>query len=110
VKSALANAAGDRVKSFESRGWDYIQIHQKIRVITHIDLGGRYNLSYHHNIVDVDGQLLGEFISVCSWLGISSQTQWDAMLPNEEQLASKSVAGLCRHFLAALPQIVDGVA
>lgn len=70
------------------------------RIDTYMDFNGRYHrLSYEHRIVDDNHQVLSRGISLTSWLGISSQTNWDYIAREDMEQASQTVVKLGLHFI-----------
>jgi hypothetical protein len=77
-------------------------------VRTHIDTGGSYyELAYAHDLFAGE-QPLAPFVSVLSWLGIG-QTKWRVRSDLEIPTAVESLARACAHFLAAVPQLLNGL-
>ena len=54
--------------------------------------------------------VLGQMISLCSWLGICSQTQWP-YISNAEELdrTCGTVIRHCRHFFDVAPNLLKGL-
>ena len=79
-------------------------------VLTCFDTGGRNRqLAYDHTICVREHVYLLERTSILSWLGISSQTEWDLVTNSELQDVADTLIHLCRHFLLALPDLLVGL-
>lgn len=75
-------------------------------LVTLVDLSGASRqLEYEHQVETQDGRPLGRGISLQSWLGFSSMTQWDLLQPDHVEDAVHQMLGLCRHFLQVLPRL-----
>jgi hypothetical protein len=76
-------------------------------VTTWLDLGGRFmDVSYGHDLADAakPKPSFQRFISLLSWLGLSSATKWN--VPGDDiEPSAETLVRLCRHFLAAIPEI-----
>ena len=73
---------------------------------TEIDLGGSsFDLTYHHDIFSSTERavILARFISVLSWLGISSQTSWNDLSQADIPTLSTGLSLVCKRFLDAAP-------
>jgi len=105
----------ESVGRFEPMGrpteWRYVTGSGPWRIFTQIEAVGRFgDCSYSHSIETLGGRQVSQYVSLLSWLGISSQTKWRV---SDEQDASDSAVGvrnLCRHFLVAAPRLLDGLA
>jgi hypothetical protein len=54
--------------------------------------------------------VMGNLISFCSWLGISSQTQWEYLTNDEEvRQACDATIKLCGRFFAVAPKLLKGL-
>jgi hypothetical protein len=95
------------------------------QVKTEIDTVGEFSeIIYHHNIVSSEAtetltgrdgkemqvfKTLGRFISLHSWLGISSQTQWTHLTQSEVPGACAHLRLVVSHFLQAAPGLLTGL-
>ena len=52
---------------------------------------------------------LGHWLSLASWLGISSQTEWASLLNGEVDQACDAVIKCCGHFFEAVPRLLKGL-
>jgi hypothetical protein len=76
---------------------------------TAIDTGGRRSFGYAHLIEARHALHLQEHISILSWMGISSQTDWFALSESDYDEAAESLARVCACFLNAAPELLDGL-
>jgi hypothetical protein len=86
---------------------------------THFEFNGRNSqIWYFHDIRSEVADILrakpimeigGPFISFNSWLGISSQTQWEHLLPEDVELACDAVIKHCRQFIEVAPKLLKGL-
>jgi len=53
--------------------------------------------------------VISSMISFCSWLGISSQTQWQYLTIEDAGLACDTVTKLCGHFFEVAPKLLKGL-
>jgi len=54
--------------------------------------------------------VLGAMLSLCSWLGICSQTEWEYLeTPEEIDRACDAALEQCRHFFAVAPKLLAGL-
>jgi hypothetical protein len=82
----------------------------QVRTNVHLSEGDLYQLSYHHRIHPA-GSLheLETWISILSWLGITSMTNWDLLTAADMPEAAETLARLCAHFLQAVPTLLAGI-
>ncbi|HXM97102.1 MAG TPA: hypothetical protein VN982_01365 [Candidatus Dormibacteraeota bacterium] len=78
-------------------------------VSTEIDTGGRRNVGYDHSIGALETMHLQDRISVLSWMGISSQTDWMYLSEDEADEAAECLGQLCGQFLSAVPKLLEGL-
>jgi hypothetical protein len=78
-------------------------------VRTEVDTGGRRNVGYGHTISARETVHLQQHISVLSWMGISSQTDWIYLSDTDSDDAVECLGQLCRQFLSAVPELLDGL-
>jgi len=93
-------------------------------VITTFTFGRRESLIEYHHTVQSEAKIpnppfppelwmpamrLGHFISFASWLGISSQTQWEYLLPEDVEPACDAVIKHCRQFFEVAPKLLKGL-
>jgi hypothetical protein len=95
-------------------------------ILTDIDISGTHSrLIYHHTILAAErpqivrlksGQEksifipLAKSISLNSWFGISSQTEWAYLSEIEAKQATKCLADLCSHFIKNAKMLLKGLA
>ena len=91
--------------------WRYVTPVNGWEVVTFVDLGGQFRrITYHHDIA-VAGQLPERrFLSLFSWLGVSSQTEWLPTDPADGEAAGGAIAEAVTHFLRAARQAILPVA
>lgn|SRR6185437_5217882 len=74
-----------------------------------------YSTDELESVVNKHGQLmklpisLGKCISLNSWLGINSQTEWFDLTEPEFEQAAKLLATLCSHFFKIVPELLKGL-
>jgi len=73
-----------------------------IRIQTWLDVGGRSSLSYHHAMIQANGQPVHILLGVLQWLGASSMTRWDSLRTDELFDAADCVVALSNHFIAEM--------
>jgi hypothetical protein len=92
---------------------------------TLVEVKGRYNSVVYehnihsignvHNVVSKSGEnlklplTLGRQISLDSWLGISSETEWAYLQESDFEEVALHLATLCSHFFAAIPMLLTGL-
>jgi hypothetical protein len=100
-------------QDYEHRGgwkeWVYITQIGEWLIITSIDIGGHYDISYEHSIVVSEKSRLIEGISLNSWLGLAGQTQWDSLGDENVPQAAMSLAKIIERFIKAAPKLLDGI-
>lgn len=89
--------------------WRHVQRWGAVSVQTYIDTGGRPSrqVEYNHALRHADGSELQGWISLGSWLGLSSVTRFDSIAPGEEDAAVDQVVSLAKHFIDALPRLLE---
>jgi hypothetical protein len=92
-------------------------------ISTHFWFGRRESLlNYSHAIATEAafeqqgeaGPYVGQFgiaglISVCAWLGICSQTNWEYLTNNDLETACDTAIGQCRRFFDVAPKLLAGL-
>ena len=53
--------------------------------------------------------VMASYISFSSWLGLTSQTEWECLMEQEVEPACGSAINLCRHFFAVAPKLLKGL-
>lgn len=53
--------------------------------------------------------VMGSNISFASWLGLTSQIQWECLMDQEVEPACGSAIKLCHHFFAVAPKLLTGL-
>jgi hypothetical protein len=89
--------------------WAYSSRIRCWTVRTRIDLGGRRSFGYSHSVnaqyaVDLHGH-----VSILSWMGISSQTDWFDLSESDYDEAADTLLRVCACFLNAVPDLLDGL-
>jgi hypothetical protein len=81
-----------------------------VRTNVHTYGGYSYQLNYHHRI-HPSGSVyeLENWISVLSWLGITSMTNWDLLTDQDMSQAARTLALVCSHFIQAAPSLLEGI-
>jgi hypothetical protein len=74
---------------------------------TTVDTGGRRNVGYAHSIRARESVYLHEGISILSWMGISSQTDWMHLSQAETPEAAECLKNVCQHFSIAVPKLLE---
>jgi len=82
--------------------------------MTDIDLSGRAQLSYSHQIsarptIDLRPDHLMAGISLLAWCGIHQATRFDLIEESQMAEAAQAIGAICAHFLAHLPSLLDGL-
>jgi hypothetical protein len=94
-----------------SREWYYLSSIGSWQVMTSIDVGGTFHqLCYDHSIRATDSSRLIEGCSLFSWLGICGQTMWQGLDNSEAEWAAESLAIIVKHFMDAVPKLLEGLA
>ena len=100
-------------KEYENCGggeWRYYTSVGPWEIVTCIDLGGRsHQLCYAHNIRCSKHPFLAEHISLLSWLGISSQTDWSGLTQSDIEPIAESLAEIIAHFVRSAPSLLQGL-
>lgn len=103
----MGKACEEDVKSGE---WQYETKIGPWTVLTRIDTGGRFHqLTYDHCIILSNEKRLMEHISILSWLGISGQTLWRDLQKDDAETTADTVAQIVRHFMQAIPNLLQGL-
>jgi hypothetical protein len=76
---------------------------------TWIDMGSGPRLRYSHAISAREPVHLQDNISILSWMGISSQTDWSYLKEGEMEQAGESLVQLCSQFLSAVPELLESL-
>lgn len=65
----------------------------------------------HPDNPDISGaaMLMENCISLCSWLGIAGQTEWEYLMDEDVELTCEAVIKLCGHFFEVLPKLLKGL-
>lgn len=78
------------------------------RVQTYVAISEAHaQLRYSHSISSSEDARLSEHESILKWLGIVSQTYWDTLTDEEALKAAKSMELICRHFMNAVPTLLE---
>jgi hypothetical protein len=104
--TAMTGAKPDR--SYETGvEWRHVQRVGAVELLTYVDTGGRpvRQVEYSQDVRSLDGLEIKRFISLASWLGITSATRFDLVAPGEEEMAAAQVVSLARYFADVLQQI-----
>ena len=78
-------------------------------VRTQIDIGGRRSFGYSHSVNAQYAVDLDSHISILSWMGISSQTDWFDLSESDYDEAADTLLQVCACFLNAVPDLLDGL-
>lgn len=110
IKESLAPILGQGEKDDGGGTWHYITNIENIRIVTHVDTGGKHDqLSYFHRIIFSGYQALHEQISVLDWMGLSSATHWRQLDDSKAEVTARFLAELCDHFLKVAPKLLKGI-
>jgi hypothetical protein len=107
--SKLHSVLGDPVDGSTSQEWEYWAVVGCWTVSTRIDIGGRRVLGYEHAIPISQSVFLHRQISVLSWMGISSQTDWVSVSESELEKTLESIEHLCKLFMDTVPMLLNGL-
>lgn len=100
---------GDPIDSPDHDEWEYRVHFDCWNVSTRIDIGGRRVLGYEHAIRASESVFLHRQISVLSWMGIASQTDWVSMSEAEQEKTLESIGHLCKLFMDTAPMLLKGL-
>ena len=112
IKNRVSPIIGVRDDASGPRGsLRYVRRFDGFRVQTTIDTGGStFQMCYDHSILgNGERQYLLRRTSVLSWLGVSAQTNWDALKSGDEPEAVDSLAHACDHFMKAMGGLLEGL-
>jgi len=111
IIGALHPILGDKYEEWgDSFEWRYRTKIGPWHVITYIDVGGQgHQLSYDHSVLLSDRVRLFEGISLLSWLGICSQTNWQGLVDGDAEPAALVLATIVAHFMEAAPKLLKGL-
>jgi len=73
---------------------------------TLIDTGGRRGFGYFHSISAQHAVYLQQHISILSWMGVSSQTDWFHLSEKEYGGAADALADICALFIDNAPKLL----
>jgi hypothetical protein len=108
-------------------GTDIIRFQDSVKIRTNclgwnietdFDFGGMSDqVRYGHSIVSRQRQepygipaiSLGRFISLNSWLGLSSMTAWTYLVESDIEQVSDTIYRLCDHFIRAASNLLKGL-
>lgn len=102
--TAEPEAVGTSVVRYRSEIGNFV-------IYTYFDWGGRAAaLNYAHRIVFPGSDYPAHYaISICSWLGLSSQTAWSSITKEELPVVGEALARVCKHFLRGAEEFLGGV-
>jgi hypothetical protein len=112
IKKELEPVLGNPSEIWGPREWWYMTSFGSwnVRTNVHMSEGHFYQLNYHHSIHPVDSMYeLENWMSVLSWLGITSMTNWDLLTDADIPEAAETLAQLCSHFIQAVPSLLEGL-
>jgi hypothetical protein len=90
--------------------WLYVAQFGGWRIVTLVAAADRFgDCSYSHTIESMGGTPIARYLSLLSWLGISSETKWRVADEGHAAEASTAIAMLCRYFLDAAPLLLNGL-
>ncbi|AEG94775.1 Hypothetical protein Rta_36610 [Ramlibacter tataouinensis TTB310] len=108
VREVLDPLLGKPLDIDGQQTWRYRTPVAGVVLVTLVDLSGRSRqLEYEHWVEAAQGGLLRRGVSLASWLGVSSATQWDLLMPEHVSDAVDQMHAQCRHFMQALPRLAD---
>lgn len=64
---------------------------------------------FYYQSIDAPQERLETHISIHSWMGISSMTEWDLALAGEEERVVAAMMEASERFLVAVPALLDGL-
>ncbi len=110
VKTSLLPVLGKPDSWGGGGSWRYQNPIGNLRVDTYFDTGGgHHQLCYSHAVIFSGYQTLTEQTSLLSWLGLSSQTDWNNLEDSKAEPTAKLSAELCAHFLDVAPKLLKGI-
>lgn len=91
--------------------WQYVTPWRAWKIVTDLEALGRFgDCSYSHRVETVDGRRMTSFLSLLSWMGVSSTSKWRVSDEQSGINAALAIATLCRHFFDTVaPQILEGL-
>jgi hypothetical protein len=108
LRTKLATILGSPVDGADKQEtWKYQKPLGDWQLESTIDTGGRKVLGYEHSIRAREHVFLHSQISVLSWMGISSQTDW--VWQTEDGKIAEAFEEVSRVFLAAAPALLKGL-
>jgi hypothetical protein len=53
--------------------------------------------------------VMGYYMSFCSWLGVTSQTQWEYLMEEDVEPTCEAVINFCERFFEVAPKLLKGL-
>ena len=78
------------------------------KIYTFLDIGGKSQLRYEHKVGICEHVYLREHIDLQGWMGLG-HTKWDQITNTEIAEAAHGLREICAHFMAVLPNLLDGL-
>jgi hypothetical protein len=106
----LGTILGEREEIQDSRDeWAYSSRIRCWTVKTRIDIGGRRSFGYSHSVNAQYAVDLQSHVSILSWMGIGSQTDWFDLSESDYDEAADTLLQVCACFLNAVPDLLNGL-
>jgi len=91
--------------------WRYTTPVRTWRIVTTVEAVGRFgDCSYTHVVETTRGERTSQYLSLLSWLGVSSITKWRIHSSTQPPAVAGAMRRLCEHFLDAVPTLLEGTA
>lgn len=108
IESRLMPVLGVKPEHQGGGSYCYSMAHEGLVIQTLIDVGGRYkSLLYFHRIRSDMGEIIGDAVSYCSWMGLSGGTMWLTLTPDQCEKTAQDLARLCAWFVEEVPSLLS---
>jgi hypothetical protein len=72
-------------------------------------IGSETRITHPESKASASAMVMAQMVSFSSWLGITSQIQWEYLMNEEVEPACDAVIKLCRHFFEVAPKLLKGL-
>jgi hypothetical protein len=72
-------------------------------------IGSETRITHPESKASASAMVMAQMVSFSSWLGITSQIQWEYLMNEEIESACDAVIKLCRHFFEVAPKLLKGL-
>jgi hypothetical protein len=108
IKAALKPVLGAG-NILSGSSWSYRLNASGFIIETSFMIGTKWHLSYDHRIFTAQGKDIEDSISICSWLGLSSQTQWHYISANDVRKVAGLLVELSDRFVKIAPKLLKDI-